>query len=43
MPVRLNIAIDDADSLYPGEAMVESKGKPGRALGDEIRSMTRAG
>jgi mRNA interferase MazF len=27
------------DSLYPGEAMVEVKGKPGRALGDQVRSI----
>src|SRR5712692_8385979 len=26
-------------SLYPGEAMVAVKGKPGRALGDQIRSI----
>lgn len=30
------------DSLYPGEALVEVKGKRGRALGDQIRSIDRA-
>jgi mRNA interferase MazF len=30
------------DSLYPGEAMVEVKGRPGRALGDQIRSIDKA-
>lgn len=29
-------------SLYPGEAMVEIKGKPGRALGDQIRSIDKS-
>jgi mRNA interferase MazF len=29
------------DSLYPGEAMVEINGKPGRALGDQIRSLDK--
>lgn len=28
-------------SLYPGEAMLEVKGKPGRALGDQIRSVDK--
>ena len=28
--------------LYPGEAMVSVKGKPGRALGDQIRSIDKA-
>jgi len=30
------------DSLYPGEAMVEVKGKRGRALGDQIRSIDKS-
>jgi mRNA-degrading endonuclease toxin of MazEF toxin-antitoxin module len=29
-------------SLYPGEAMVEVKGKRGRALGDQIRSIDKS-
>ncbi|MBA3886744.1 MAG: type II toxin-antitoxin system PemK/MazF family toxin [Acidobacteria bacterium] len=29
------------ESLYPGEAMVEVKGKPARALGDQIRSIDK--
>ena len=32
----------NTDSLYPGEAMVELKGKPGRALGDQIRSIDKS-
>ncbi len=28
--------------LYPGEAMVSVKGKPGRALGDQIRSIDKS-
>jgi mRNA interferase MazF len=32
----------NTDSLYPGEAMVEIKGKPGRALGDQIRSIDKS-
>jgi mRNA interferase MazF len=28
-------------SLYPGEAIVEVKGKPGRALGDRVRSIDK--
>jgi mRNA interferase MazF len=31
----------DVNSLYPGEAMVEVKGKPGRALGDQVRSIDK--
>jgi mRNA interferase MazF len=32
----------NVDSLYPGEAMVEVKGKPGRALGDQVRSIDKS-
>lgn len=32
----------NADSLYPGEAIVEIKGKRGRALGDQIRSLDKS-
>jgi mRNA interferase MazF len=32
----------NTDSLYPGEAIVEIKGKPGRALGDQIRSIDKS-
>jgi mRNA interferase MazF len=37
LPITSNV-----DSLYPGEARVEVKGKPGRALGDQIRSVDKA-
>ena len=37
LPITSNV-----DSLYPGEARVEVKGKPGRALGDQIRSVDTA-
>lgn len=37
LPITSNV-----DSLYPGEAKVEVKGKPGRALGDQIRSIDRS-
>jgi mRNA interferase MazF len=37
LPVTSNV-----DSLYPGEAMVEVKGKRGRALGDQIRSIDKS-
>jgi len=37
LPVTSNV-----DSLYPGEAMVEIKGKRGRALGDQIRSIDKS-
>jgi mRNA interferase MazF len=30
------------DSLYPGEALVRVKGRPARALGDQIRSLDKA-
>lgn len=36
LPITSNV-----DSLYAGEAMVEVKGKPGRALGDQIRSIDK--
>ena len=29
------------DSLYPGEALVDVNGRPGRALGDQIRSIDK--
>ena len=32
----------NVDSLYPGEAKAELKGKPGRALGDQIRSIDKS-
>jgi mRNA interferase MazF len=37
LPVTSNV-----DSLYPGEALVRVKGQPGRALGDQIRSLDKA-
>lgn len=37
VPITSNV-----DSLYPGEAIVEVKGKRGRALGDQIRSIDRS-
>ncbi len=30
------------DTLYPGEALVRVKGRPARALGDQIRSLDKA-
>ena len=36
LPITSNI-----DTLYPGEAKVEVKGKLGRALGDQIRSIDK--
>jgi mRNA interferase MazF len=36
LPITSNVT-----SLYPGEAMVSVKGKPGRALGDQIRSIDK--
>jgi mRNA interferase MazF len=36
LPITSNVT-----SLYPGEAMVSVKGKLGRALGDQIRSIHR--
>ena len=37
LPLTSNV-----DSLYPGEALVTVKGKPSRALGDQIRSLDKA-
>ena len=37
LPITSNV-----ESLYPGEAAVEVKGKRGRALGDQIRSVDKA-
>ena len=36
LPITSNVR-----SLFPGEAMVSVKGKPGRALGDQIRSIDK--
>ena len=36
LPVTSNV-----DSLYPGEALIRIKGQPGRALGDQIRSLDK--
>jgi mRNA interferase MazF len=32
----------NVESLYPGEAIVQVKGKQGRALGDQIRSIDKS-
>jgi mRNA interferase MazF len=37
LPLTSNV-----DSLYPGEAVVTVKGKPSRALGDQIRSLDKS-
>ena len=37
LPVTSNV-----DSLFPGEALVRIKGKPGRVLGDQIRSIDKS-
>lgn len=37
LPLTSNV-----DSLYPGEAVVTIKGKPSRALGDQIRSLDKS-
>jgi mRNA interferase MazF len=37
MPVTSNV-----ETLYPGEAMIELQGKPGRVLGDQIRSLDKS-
>jgi mRNA interferase MazF len=37
LPITSNV-----DSLFPGEARVEVKGKLGRALGDQIRSIDKS-
>ncbi len=36
LPITSNV-----DTLYPGDALVEVKGKRGRALGDQIRSIDK--
>ncbi len=36
LPVTSNV-----DSLYPGEARIRIKGQPGRALGDQVRSLDK--
>jgi mRNA interferase MazF len=36
LPITSNV-----DSLYPGEGMVDVKGRPGRALGDQLRSIDK--
>ena len=36
LPVTTNV-----DSLYPGEARIQVRGRPARALGDQIRSVDR--
>lgn len=37
LPITSNVT-----TLYPGEASIEVKGKPGRAMGDQIRSIDKA-
>lgn len=37
LPITSNV-----ESLYPGEALVDVRGKPGRALGDQIRSIDKS-
>ena len=37
LPLTSNV-----DSLYPGEALITVKGKPSRALGDQIRSLDKS-
>jgi mRNA interferase MazF len=37
LPITSNVT-----SLYPGEARIEVRGQPGRALGDQIRSIDKA-
>ena len=37
LPLTSNV-----DSLFPGEALVTVKGKPARALGDQIRSLDKS-
>ena len=37
LPITSNVS-----SLYPGEAAIEGKGKPARALGDQIRSIDKS-
>ena len=38
VPVTSNV-----DHCYPGEALVTIRGKPARALGDQLRSIDKAG
>ena len=37
LPITGNV-----DSLFPGEALITVRGKPGRALGDQIRSIDKS-
>jgi mRNA interferase MazF len=37
LPITSNVS-----SVYPGEALIEVKGKQGRALGDQIRSIDKS-
>ncbi len=37
LPLTSNV-----ESLYPGEALISVKGKPSRALGDQIRSLDKS-
>ena len=37
IPITSNVS-----SLYPGEARIELRGRPGRVLGDQIRSVDKA-
>lgn len=37
LPITSNVS-----SSYPGEVMIEVKGRPGRALGDQIRSIDKS-
>jgi mRNA interferase MazF len=37
LPITGNV-----ESLYPGEARIEVRGRPGRVLGDQIRSVDKA-
>lgn len=37
LPLTSNV-----DSLYPGEALITVKGRPSRALGDQIRSLDKS-
>jgi len=37
LPLTSNV-----DSLYPGEALITVGGKPGRAIGDQIRSLDKS-
>jgi mRNA interferase MazF len=37
LPITSNV-----ESLYPGEALIDVSGKPGRALGDQVRSIHKS-